>query len=235
MVYSFMRWMFKMTEKTISELLVNQISIPNKLISSYVQIGLDEQDVMLLLQIHRFLHMGIDFPTPSQISEQLTLSEEQCSTKLRDLFQRNFLEIIEYKNEQGQMSEAYSLEPLWQRLILKHSETENNEEGKLFILFENEFGRPLSPFEIDTINIWLDEDKLKPDLIISALRESVLMGKLNFKYFDRILREWQRKGVQSVEQAKQASQSFRKGQTVQTYQQEKRDTSVYFNWLDGGS
>lgn len=232
-----MRWMFKMTENTISELLVNQISIPNKLLSSYVQIGLDEEDVMLLLQIQRFLHMGIDFPTPSQIADQLTLSEEQCSSKLRDLLQRNLLEIIEYKNEQGQMSEAYSLEPLWQRLLVKQSEseTENNEEGKLFILFENEFGRPLSPFEIDTINIWLDEDKLKSSLIISALRESVLMGKLNFKYIDRILREWQRKGIQSVEQAKQASESFRKGQTVQTYQQEKRDTSVYFNWLDGGS
>ena len=230
-----MRWMFKMTEKTISELLVNQISIPNKLLSSYVQIGLDEEDVMLLLQLYRFLHMGIDFPTPSQIADQLTLSEEECSTKLRDLFQRNFLEIIEYKNEQGQMSEAYSLEPLWQRLIVKEIEEESNEEGKLFILFENEFGRPLSPFEIDTISIWLDEDKLKPALIISALRESVLMGKLNFKYIDRILREWQRKGVQSVEQAKQASESFRKGQTVQTYQEEKRDTSVYFNWLDGGS
>src|SRR5699024_8712978 len=134
-----------MTEKTISELLINQISIPHKLLSHYVEIGLDEQDVMLLLQIHRFLHIGIDFPTPSELANQLTLSDEQCSNKLRDLFQRNFLEIIEYENEQGQMSEAYSLEPLWQRLIVKQVK-EENEEGKLFILFENEFGRPLSPF-----------------------------------------------------------------------------------------
>src|SRR5699024_4020762 len=132
------------------------------------------------------------------------------------------------------MSEAYSLEPLWQRLLVNEAE-EENEEGKLFLLFEKEFGRPLSPFEIETINIWLDEDKMKPTLIISALREAVLMSKLNFKYIDRILREWQRKGVQSVEQAKKASEDFRKGQVVKTYKQEKRDTSVYFNWLDGGS
>src|SRR5699024_1980944 len=117
-----------------------------------------------------------------------------CSNKLRDLFQRNFLEIIEYENEQEQMSEAYSLEPLWQRLLVKQQK-EENEEGKLFILFENEFGRPLSPFEIDTINIWLDEDKMKASLIVAALREAVLMSKLNFKYIDRILREWKRKGV----------------------------------------
>jgi len=223
-----------MTDNSISELLLNQMSVPNKLLTSYVKIGLDEQDVMLLLQIHRFLQMNIEFPTPSQIASKLTLTEEQCAAKLRDLFQRNFLEINEFKNEQGQISEAYSLEPLWQRLLVSQEE-EDNEEGKLFILFEKEFGRPLSPFEIDTINIWLDEDKLKPKLIVSALREAVLMGKLNFKYIDRILREWKRKGVQSVEQAKQAGESFRKGQVVTTYKQEKRDTSVYFNWLDGGS
>lgn len=223
-----------MTEKNISDMLINQLSIPNKLLSSYVKIGLDEVDVMVLLQIHRFLHMNIDFPTPQQIASHLTLSEEECATRLRDLFQRNFLQIKEYKNERGQMSEAYSLEPLWQRLLVNETE-EEYEEGKLFILFEKEFGRPLSPFEIETINIWLDEDKMKPPLIISALREAVLMSKLNFKYIDRILREWQRKGVQSVEQAKKASEDFRKGQVVKTYKQEKRDTSVYFNWLDGGS
>jgi len=71
-------------------------------------------------------------------------------------------------------------------------------------------------------------------LIIAALREAVLMGKLNFKYIDSILREWKKKGVQSVEQAKQASEPFRKGQIVKTYTPEKRDTSVYFNWLEDG-
>lgn len=226
-----------MTKRLISKILTDQISIPNKLLSSYAKVGLDEEDVMILLQIHRFSQMNIDFPTPAQIADHLTLSEEQCSSKLRHLFQRNFLEINEYKNEQGKISEAYSLEPLWQRLLVKEEQNDEfeNEEGKLFIIFEKEFGRPLSPFEIDTINIWLDEDNMKPTLIISALREAVLMSKLNFKYIDRILREWKRKGVQSVEQAKEASEPFRQGQVVKTYNREKRDTSVYFNWLDGGS
>lgn len=223
-----------MTHKNISELLVKQISIPNKLLSSYAEIGLDEIDVMVLLQIHRFLHMDVEFPTPQQIAHHLTISEEQCASRLRDLFQRNFLQIKEFKNERGQMSEAYSLEPLWERLLVNEIKDEN-EEGKLFILFEKEFGRPLSPFEIETINIWIDEEKLELKLIVAALREAVLMGKLNFKYIDRILREWKQKGVKSVEQAKEASESFRKGQVVKTYKQEKRDTSVYFNWLDGGS
>lgn len=222
-----------MPENNLSKILLNQMSIPVKLLTSYASLGLDEQDVMIILQIHRFLQQGKEFPTPFEISEHLTLSEEQCTNKLRLLLEKSFIEINTYQNEQGKFSEAYSLEPLWERLLIKQ-ESEESDEGKLFILFEKEFGRPLSPFEVETINIWLDEDEMKPEIIISALREAVLMGKLNFKYIDRILREWQRKGVQSVEQAKQASEPYRKGQVVKTYTPEKRDTSVYFNWLEDG-
>lgn len=222
-----------MTKKSISELVQHQMTIPIKLITTYASLGLDEQDVMIILQIHRYLQKGTDFPTPEEISRHLTISEEQCVNKLRLLLEKNMIEIINYQNDQGKFSEAYSLEPLWQRLLLKEEESEN-EEGKLFILFEKEFGRPLSPFEIETINVWLDEEEMKPQLIIAALREAVLMGKLNFKYIDRILREWKRKGVKSIEQAKQASEPYRKGQVVKTYTPEKRDTSVYFNWLENG-
>src|SRR5699024_11453865 len=90
---------------------------------------------------------------------------------------------------------------LWKKLYTEEKQ-EENEEGTIFILFEQEFGRPLSPFEIETISVWLDEDKMKPSLIKAALREAVLMSKLNFKYIDRILREWKRKDIRSVEQAR---------------------------------
>lgn len=225
-----------MDDHKLSSLLQNQIAIPEKLLINYAKIGLDEQDVMILLQLHRFLQRGIDFPTPGEIANTLTIDETECSAKLRDLFQRNMIDIIEYKNEQGKISEAYSLEPLWQRLLGKEKDVEEKtrqEEGNLFVLFEQEFGRPLSPFEIETISVWLDDDGLKPALIVSALREAVLMGKLNFTYIDRILREWKRKGITSVEQAKEATDNLRKTKTVKKYKPEKRDRSIYFNWLDG--
>src|SRR5690625_1312881 len=94
-----------------------------------------------------------------------------------------------------------------------------------------------SPFEIETINAWIDEDQLPPSLIKAGLRESVLMGKLNFKYIDRILRNWKKKGIQSVEQARESSRMFRDHQVSDnknTDQEEKgkRDPSLYYNWLE---
>lgn len=222
-----------MTKKSsFQHMFLNQVNIPTKLFTTYKQLGLNEYDVMIILQIHRFLHEKKEFPTPSEIASFLTITEEQCVDCLRKLIQHKFLEIKRSKNEQGQLSEAYNLDPLWEQLFSEQEEQEN-EEGTIFILFEQEFGRPLSPFEIETINVWLDEDIIAPSLIKAALRESVLMGKLNFKYIDRILREWKRKGVHTVEQAREQSKSFRKHQVTKQYNVEKRDTSVYFNWLKG--
>lgn len=224
-------------KQTMEDILLAQMPIPEKLLTSYTTLGLLEVDVMLVLQIYRFMHRGKEFPTPKEIASHLSIGEQECAAHLKKLIQKNMLEIKELKNKDDQLSEAYSLEPLWEKLFTEETpsqqQQQQQEEGDLFVLFEREFGRPISPFEIETINVWLDEDKMRPALIKAALREAVLMGKLNFKYIDRMLREWQKKGIRSVKQAKDASRAFRGSNPEKQYQREERDTSVYFNWLKG--
>ena len=214
--------------------LKQQILIPTPLLLNYKKLRLNELDVLILLHIHHFIQMGNEFPTPQEICKHMTISENELLNHLRSLIQRNMLEIKQFRNEQNKLSEAYSLDPLWEKIFSKKEESlTENHEGTIFILFEQEFGRPLSPFEIETINVWLDEDHMAPSLIKAALRESVLMGKLNFKYIDRILREWKRKGIHTVEQARKSSKSFRKQPIKKQNKAEKKDTSIYFNWLKG--
>ncbi|MEC5422494.1 DnaD domain-containing protein [Virgibacillus sp. C22-A2] len=217
----------------IQQIVLNQLPVPIRLLTSYKSLGLNEKEVMLLLQIHRFLHEKNDFPTPFELAEHLTFDEKECADMLRKLIQRSFLAIEQHENEQNKRSEAYSLDPLWLQLYSNEKPQQDNTEGTIFILFEQEFGRPLSPFEIETINAWLDEDEIAPALIKAGLRESVLMGKLNFKYIDRILREWKKKGIHSVEQAREASKNFHNKQPVKQTDTKKRDTSFYYNWLEG--
>ena len=52
--------------------------------------------------------------------------------------------------------------------------------------FENEFGRALTPFEIDTIRDWI-ESGFTIDLVKSALGEAVRNKVRSIKYVDRIL------------------------------------------------
>lgn len=222
----------------IQQVLLNQIQIPTKLLSTYKSFGLNEQDVMVILQIHRFAQEKNDFPTPAQIATHLTVNEEVCANILRKLIQKGLLAIEELKNSQDQLSEAYSLNPLWEKIFQDNGDTEkdnDNEEiiGNTFILFEQEFGRPITPFEIEMINTWLDVDEIAPELIKAGLRESVLLGKLNFTYIDRILRDWKKKGIRTVEQARESSRNFRDRQVQKQYTTtNKRDTSIYYNWLE---
>lgn len=220
----------------LEEILHDQLHIPGRLLTNYTKLGLNETELVLVLQLIYFFKEKNNFPTPAELAEPLTISEKHCSDILMKLIQKDLLTIEPRENEQGQISEAYSVQPLLEKLYSEEKEQEENTTGTIFILFEQEFGRPISPFEIEMINTWLDEDKISPALIKAGLRESVLMGKLNFKYIDRILREWKKKGIHSVEQARSTSRKFHSHQQVnqqQPAQTAKRDTSIYYNWLEG--
>lgn len=225
-----------MNKETYSAIINDQISIPTRLITNYKQLNLTELDLAVILQIHQSILSGVHFPTPKHIASRLTISETECTHVLKKLMQTNLLRIKNVESNDHKLTESYSLELLWDRLYSKSVEKVEH-DGSIYILFEQEFGRPLSPFEIETISIWLDEDLMKPSLIKAALRESVLMGKLNFKYIDRILREWKRKGIKTVEAAREASRPFHKNQEKKVYQtdkaQSKTDKSIYYNWLEG--
>ncbi|MEX1030620.1 MAG: DnaD domain protein [Paenibacillaceae bacterium] len=84
-------------------------------------------------------------------------------------------------------------------------------EANMFVKFETEFGRPLSPMECETISGWLDQDKYAEPLILAALKEAVFAGKVHFRYIDRILLEWNRNLVRTPEQAKEYAARFRSG------------------------
>lgn len=56
-------------------------------------------------------------------------------------------------------------------------------------IFEHEFGRILSPIEVEIIDDWFNEGFTKEQMR-DALKESVYNGKLSFKYISKILQSW---------------------------------------------
>lgn len=217
------------------------IAIPSMLIRSYKQIGLKETEFVAILQIITFLEEGVSFPTPELLSKRMNLSVSECSELLGHLVRHQFIAIEKKVSDDGIVYEQFSLDPLWQKMyyFLKTERVENDaqekqlEEGELFRRFEEEFSRPLSPIEVETISMWLDEDQHSPALIIAALREAVISGKLNFRYIDRILLEWKRNGIQTPEQAKAHGEKFRKYPSRKT-ERKSIEEGAYpgFQWLE---
>ncbi|MDX8366472.1 DnaD domain-containing protein [Cytobacillus sp. IB215665] len=226
-------------DKMLDWLDQGSISIPKLLLQNYVQIGLNEQELMLILHVYSFIEQGNKFPTPNELAIRMTLSTEECTDILRLLLKRSYIRIEEGSDEHGKINEQYSLQPLWEKVLMSFvSETAveepSQEDINLYVMFEEEFGRPLSPFEGETLSMWLDQDQYNPIIIKTALREAVLSGKLNFRYIDRILFEWKKNGIKTVEQAQSYGKNIRKHQQKRssTQEGEYKRTIPFYNWLE---
>lgn len=230
-----------MEKKMMTDLLVNSnIMVPTLLLENYAMIGLQEKECLLLIHVHSYISKGNYFPTPDELSEKMTCTPAECSDVLRGLIQRGYLTIVQ-KNEDNIYSEVYSLEPLWEKLIVTHYQKQTTQqsdeyEDALYTIFENEFGRPLSPMECESLTMWLDQDQHSPDLIRAALRESVISGKLNFRYIDRILFDWKKNGVKTLGQAKAQGEKvrnhFNQKQSTQESKKKPAITFPMYNWLE---
>ncbi|MBV7507104.1 DnaD domain-containing protein [Bacillus sp. sid0103] len=217
------------------------ITVPTLLFSEYRNLNLNEYELVLILNILTFLDKGHEFPTPDELSARMTITVSECNEMLRRLIQRGFIQITDEYNNDGIRYEKYSVEPLWERLIEQFLKKNNNkeldkktDETDLYTCFEKEFGRPLSPFECESLAMWMDDDHHDPIIIKAALRESVMSGKLNFRYIDRILFEWKKNGIKTIEQAKNHGQKFRQKQTQKgNIKTESHQPSVpFYNWLE---
>ncbi|MCM3566820.1 DnaD domain-containing protein [Neobacillus mesonae] len=219
------------------------ITIPSLLFSEYRNLNLNETELVLLLNILTFLEKGNYFPTPEELSERMTITTAECNATLRSLLQRGFLEIIDHTSNEGIRFEKYSIKPLWERLIDQflmihqnstRENTKKTDETDLYTCFEKEFGRPLSPFECESLAMWMDDDHHDPVIIKAALREAVMSGKMNFRYIDRILFEWKKNGIKTIEQAKNQGQKFRQKQMQKhNLREETHNPSVpFYNWLE---
>lgn len=70
-----------------------------------------------------------------------------------------------------------------------------NAREQTFNKIETEFGRPLSPIELETIAIWIDEDHYNFEIILCALQEAVLNQVWNLKYMNTILINWSKQHI----------------------------------------
>ncbi|SER43253.1 DnaD domain-containing protein [Salipaludibacillus aurantiacus] len=226
-------------------LLEKPFTMPGLLFKHYKALGLSDLQFLLLIHIRQFHQEGNDFPTPQDLVNRMTIDEQECTRQLKQLLTNRFIEIEEVKSREGKISESISIDPLFEKLHLLLNEEElkgqdeekKAEEGRLFQRFEQEFARPLSPMEMEMVSMWLDEDRHQPYMIEAALRESVVSSRLNFRYIDRILFDWKKNGVKTVEQAKAHGEKVRshhssKNYSKQTEEKPKKRHPGY-NWLEG--
>ena len=215
------------------------VTISQLFFQFYRRLKITDEEAIMLLQIHSFQQAGNVFPTPDEIASRMSASQNSVTTMLQKLMQQGYLSIRQ-ETADGMLTETISLQPLWDKLVdclevqaqTEKEHTQKEQEGEIFQLFEQEFGRFLSPMEIETISMWMDQDGHTPEVIRMALKEAVIAQKISLRYVDRILFEWKKKNIRTSSQVSKHANSFRE-KNIRIQPQESTAKKVqFYNWLE---
>ena len=103
------------------------------------------------------------------------------------------------------------------------NESKNDIDRKdIYEEFEREFGRTLSPMEYEIISGWI-ESGISNDLILAALKETVFNGVNNLRYVDKILYEWNKKGIKNSSDISKIEKQK---------EDEKQEECYEYDWLN---
>lgn len=187
------------TNNLIEALQEGNIVIPFHLLKNYKNMGLDNEEFILLIGL---IGEGNKFPYDIQsLSDKMNLDKGLILDLIDRLNNKNIINITVEKNRDGMLGDCINLSPFYEKLsVLMIGEDKKEDDTKnsnLYEQFEKEFGRTLSPIEFEIISGWLS-DSFSEDVILAALREATYNNVSNLRYIDKILYEWQKKGLDTI-------------------------------------
>jgi DNA replication protein len=221
-------------------------SIPNLLLRSYQSMGINDQELVLLLHII-YLQSAENnrYPTVEHFESLMSAPPSTIEDCLNQLLEKKVLAIDQYLDPVTlEYQPVYNLEGLFDKLAevwaieknkeyieqqqLLQTRRERNQRAvnvrgikqlpvsaantisetvaRVYKVFESEFGRPLTPMEGESIISWCDQ--LPAELVIEALRISVIQGTFNLRYIERILQDWRQKNVRTLNEVRKLEESF---------------------------
>lgn len=193
-------------------------TLQNGLIAYYSKLNISDAELLLIIQLEAFSQRGESFPSNEKIAANTNLTVADVGNIIQRLIDRDYLTIEQVKDNQDKIGNRYSLNKLYdaidqyidQNILIKDKKREktvsvvddldNNPLNYLSRKVEVEFGRYLSPIEREEIAQWLIVDHYTPEVIELALREAVLSQAYSLKYIDRVLLNWQRHNLKTVDE-----------------------------------
>lgn len=163
------------------------INFERLLVLKAKELGLDGNECHILLLIYALKEASVRLITPAMLQNYSLLSTHDLNKVLQSLLSKKFI-----YNRSG----AISLNHLEERLLQEKNEEEPEEPISLVSIFEEQFGRALSPIELNILREW-KESNYDDEMIVKALKEAVKSQVLNFRYIEGILHNWAKNGVKT--------------------------------------
>ena len=206
-------------DKVVNLLKDKDITIPKLLLKNYKKLNINESELIILI----FLINSYEY-NPKVIADAMDIKLPVLLEMISELESKGILK-IELKNINGINTEVCNLDNLYEKLSLLVIKKEDAKDNKsIYDVFETELGRTLSPIEYELVGEWLNDNT--EEILKLALREATYNGVSNFRYIDRIIHEWKKKGIKTREDVIKNNEEFRKNKS------EKKQELFDYDWLN---
>ena len=164
--------------------------VPNILLKNYRKLNITDSELIVLIYL---INTDISF-NPKQIAKDLNFDLNEVMNIITSLTEKNILK-IDIINKKVR-EEIINLEELYKKLgfIVVNDEIKEK-TNNIFDVFDIVFGRTLSPMDYEIISEW--QKNYHDELILLALKEAVFNGVNNLRYIDKILIDWNKKGIKN--------------------------------------
>lgn len=210
-----------MKEKVINLIKDSSLSVPKLLLTNYKTLKITEKELIVLIYVIN--EKDVTF-NPKKISKDLNDSLEEIMNIFESLITKDLIK-IDCKKVNEMRVELINLDELYIKLShLIINEEEQVKETTIYDKFEEKFGRTLSPMEYAIIGGWLDLDYTE-EVILLALDEAIYNGVYKLNYIDKILFEWNKKGIKNKEDKIKNDTAFKA-------KKEEKKELIDYNWLE---
>ncbi len=206
-------------DKVVNLLKDKDFTIPKLLLKNYKKLNINESELIILV----FLINNSEY-NPKEIASIMDIKLPLLLEMISQLESKGILK-IELKNINGINTEVCNLDNLYEKLsllVIKKEEAKDNKS--IYDVFETELGRTLSPIEYELVGEWLNDNT--EEILKLALREATYNGVSNFRYIDRIIHEWKKKGIKTRDDVIKNNEEFRKNKS------EKKQELFDYDWLN---
>lgn len=166
------------------------------------------------------------------MSQVLSMNQSDAMEAFNSLMVKGFVSLESVKDEMSRFNEVVNLDALYNQILEVEEEkakTETKED--IFKVFERELGRTISSMELELINGWLISG-VPEELILGALREAVYNGVRNFRYIDKIIYEWEKKGFKTMDDVNKHIRNRREEKNKDKVISKKEQEILDYDWLD---
>ncbi len=171
----------------------------------------------------------------NSISSELGIDIKEIMKYMSNLESNKLVELKVIKNDKDIMEEFISLDLFYEKLSMYVVEklNEKKDDNSIFKVLESELGKTLTPMEMEIVKAW-KESNYSDDIIREAIKEAVYNGVANLRYIDKILYNWSKEGVKTLEDVEKSRKNFREKEKENEKENKKQEIFDY-DWMNDSS